>query len=142
MRKKVITIFLIGFFAVSTLTACGNAVQESKDTTEPAVETEPDTEETAESQLAETVEQPAESTTKEPSATMASETNGETADTETKGESETGKDIQAELNSEEFNETQAFNKVVQMFNAKMDLFNYGSVNVDFNCLVLSETLGP
>lgn len=49
--------------------------------------------------------------------------------------------VKEQLAAEEFNETQAFNKVVQMFNAKLDLFNYGSVNVDLNCLVLSETLG-
>ena len=49
--------------------------------------------------------------------------------------------VKEQLAAEEFNETQAFNKVVQMFNAKLDLFNYGSVNVDLNCLVLAETLG-
>ncbi len=47
--------------------------------------------------------------------------------------------VKEQLAAEEFNETQAFNKVVQMFNAKLDLFNYGSVNVDLNFLVASET---
>lgn len=89
----------------------------------------------------EAVEQSAESTTEETSAAMASETSGETSATKTEGESETGKDIQAELNSAEFNETQAFNKVVQMFNAKMALFNYGSTIIDMNPLAYGETFG-
>lgn len=37
MNKKLIAALLLCVFMVSTLTACGNVVQESKDMTEPAL---------------------------------------------------------------------------------------------------------
>ena len=123
MKKKIIATILVGTLVVSALSGCGNSSQE---TVETVTQTETNTVETDSENTDTETEDALETTTDNESAQEEQAQNDETIDDE------------SELAEEEFNEEQAFNKIAEMFNARKELFNQGSLSVDLNFLFAAE----
>lgn len=129
MKKKFIATILTGILVIGALSGCGNSSQE---TVETVAQTETNT-----------VETDAKKTDTETEDILETATDNESAQENLSNNDEQEQndetiDVEAELAKEEFNEVQAFNKVVEMFNARNDLFGKGSLSVDLNFLFGTE----